>query len=247
MMTKILVAVAAALTLSLRRGNQMGAGIKLERGADMSVSSEPYPGRLDVEVGFPREIPMPDTRHGAARPPKARTSGQSADRADAKSLHCETAKTEDLAANTFDSGEAMTGNQGLQVSDDQHSLKAGERGPTLLEDFYLREKITHFDHERIPERVVHARGAAAHGIFQVYEDLSDLTMAGLLCDPSRKRRFSSDSRRSPVRADPPIRRETSAVLRSSSTPKREYGISSETTCRFFSSRTRSNFPTLFTP
>jgi catalase len=128
---------------------------------------------------------MPKTHRGAARPPKARTSGQSADRADAKSLHQETEKTNDLSVNTFEPGEAMTGNQGLTVSDDQHSLKAGERGPTLLEDFYLREKITHFDHERIPERVVHARGAAAHGVFQVYEDLSDLTMAGLLCDPSR--------------------------------------------------------------
>jgi len=128
---------------------------------------------------------MPKSSLGRARPPKARTSGQSADRADAKSLHRETEKTDDLSVNTFQPGDAMTGNQGLKVSDDQHSLKAGERGPTLLEDFYLREKITHFDHERIPERVVHARGAAAHGVFQVYEDLSDLTMAGLLCDPSR--------------------------------------------------------------
>jgi catalase len=76
-------------------------------------------------------------------------------------------------------GQAMTGNQGLKVSDDQHGLKAGPRGSTLLEDFYLREKITHFDHERIPERVVHARGAAAHGVFQVYEDLSDLTKSGI--------------------------------------------------------------------
>ena len=57
------------------------------------------------------------------------------------------------------------------------------RGPTLLEDFHLREKITHFDHERIPERVVHARGAAAHGVFQVYEDLADLTMAGAPAGP----------------------------------------------------------------
>lgn len=128
---------------------------------------------------------MPKTRPVTARPPKTRTSGQSADRADAKSLHRETGKTDELSANTVEPGVAMTGNQGLKVSDDQHSLKAGERGPTLLEDFYLREKITHFDHERIPERVVHARGAAAHGVFQVYEDLSDLTKAGLLCDPSR--------------------------------------------------------------
>ena len=80
----------------------------------------------------------------------------------------------------------MSGNQGVKISDDQNSLKAGLRGPTLMEDFHLREKITHFDHERIPERVVHARGAAAHGVFQVYEDLSDLTMAGLLTDPSRQ-------------------------------------------------------------
>jgi catalase len=80
----------------------------------------------------------------------------------------------------------MSGNQGVKISDDQNSLKAGLRGPTLMEDFHLREKITHFDHERIPERVVHARGAAAHGVFEVYEDLSALTMAGLLTDPSRQ-------------------------------------------------------------
>ncbi|MDQ6706463.1 MAG: catalase, partial [Acidobacteriota bacterium] len=58
---------------------------------------------------------------------------------------------------------ALTTNQGVPISDNQNSLKAGGRGPTLLEDFILREKITHFDHERIPERIVHARGSAAHG------------------------------------------------------------------------------------
>ena len=71
----------------------------------------------------------------------------------------------------------LTTNQGVPVADNQHSLKAGLRGPTLLEDFILREKIMHFDHERIPERVVHARGSAAHGYFEAYEDLSDLTRA----------------------------------------------------------------------
>jgi len=65
----------------------------------------------------------------------------------------------------------LTTNQGLPISDNQNSLKAGERGPTLLEDFILREKITHFDHERTPERIVHARGAGAHGYFQPYETL----------------------------------------------------------------------------
>ncbi|MEO7120669.1 MAG: catalase, partial [Ginsengibacter sp.] len=69
---------------------------------------------------------------------------------------------------------------------DQNSLKAGERGGTLLEDFILREKITHFDHERIPERIVHARGSAAHGYFQVYESMAQYTKAGFLQDPSVK-------------------------------------------------------------
>jgi len=81
------------------------------------------------------------------------------------------------------SGELMTTNHGLKINDDQNSLKAGERGATLLEDFILREKITHFDHERIPERIVHARGSAAHGVFKVYEDMSELTRAAFLCDP----------------------------------------------------------------
>ena len=64
-----------------------------------------------------------------------------------------------------DKGKALTTNQGLKMSEDEFSLKAGERGPTLMEDFHFREKMTHFDHERIPERVVHARGFAAHGGF----------------------------------------------------------------------------------
>jgi catalase len=96
-------------------------------------------------------------------------------------------KTEALAAVTPNpDGTLLTTNQGLVMNDDTNSLKAGERGPSLLEDFHLREKITHFDHERIPERVVHARGAAAHGFFQCYKGNEDLTMAGFLTDPSRK-------------------------------------------------------------
>jgi len=73
----------------------------------------------------------------------------------------------------------LTTNQGIRVSDNQNSLKAGARGPTLLEDFVLREKIFHFDHERIPERIVHARGSAAHGFFEATEDISDLSKAAL--------------------------------------------------------------------
>ena len=80
---------------------------------------------------------------------------------------------------------ALTTNQGVRIADDQNSLRAGNRGPTLLEDFILREKITHFDHERIPERIVHARGSAAHGYFQPYKSLSDITKADFLSDPNK--------------------------------------------------------------
>jgi catalase len=74
-------------------------------------------------------------------------------------------------------GERLTTNQGVPVANNQSSLKAGLRGPTLLEDFILREKITHFDHERIPERIVHARGSGAHGYFEAYKSLTGLTRA----------------------------------------------------------------------
>jgi catalase len=83
-------------------------------------------------------------------------------------------------------GADLTTNQGVPIADNQNSLRAGERGPTLLEDFILREKITHFDHERIPERVVHARGSGAHGYFQVYESMAKWTRAGFLQDPAVK-------------------------------------------------------------
>lgn len=95
-------------------------------------------------------------------------------------------KLQELETNRENSqGEFLTTNQGVRVNDNQNSLKAGERGATLLEDFILREKITHFDHERIPERVVHARGAGAHGYFQIYESMEKYTKAKFLNDPSR--------------------------------------------------------------
>jgi catalase len=86
-------------------------------------------------------------------------------------------------------GQMMTTNQGVPISDNQHSLKIGLRGPTALEDFILREKITHFDHERIPERVVHARGSAAHGYFEATADISDVTKASI---------FAKKGKRTPV-------------------------------------------------
>jgi catalase len=94
-------------------------------------------------------------------------------------------KIQDLSANTENAdGQFMTTNHGVKINDDHNTLKAGERGPSLLEDFIFREKMTHFDHERIPERIVHARGAGAHGVFQVYQSMSQYTKAGFLNDPS---------------------------------------------------------------
>ncbi len=101
----------------------------------------------------------------------------------------ETAKTVALKHDTVEPREVMTSNQGLKISDDQNSEKAGVRGGSLLEDFLLREKITAFDHERIPERVVHARGAGAHGYFEAYEDLGAITMAAP---------FSEKGKRTPI-------------------------------------------------
>jgi catalase len=80
----------------------------------------------------------------------------------------------------------LTTNQGIRISDNQNSLKAGSRGPVLLEDFVLREKIFHFDHERIPERIVHARGSAAHGVFQVTRAIPELTKAGLFAEEGKE-------------------------------------------------------------
>lgn len=98
-----------------------------------------------------------------------------------------TVKDEQLEQFTVDAtGQKLTTNQGLRMAEDEFSLKAGERGPTLLEDFHFREKMTHFDHERIPERVVHARGFGAHGFFQVYEPQQEITKAKFLQDPAVK-------------------------------------------------------------
>lgn len=82
--------------------------------------------------------------------------------------------------------QVLTTQQGVPISDNQNSLKAGDRGPTLLEDFALREKITHFDHERIPERVVHARGSAAHGYFELTESLAEYTTANILTETGKQ-------------------------------------------------------------
>ncbi len=88
----------------------------------------------------------------------------------------------------------LTTNHGVPLSDNQNSLKAGRRGPTLLEDFVLREKIQHFDHERIPERIVHARGSAAHGYFELTEPLAEFTRAKILTEVGVKTELFNVSR-----------------------------------------------------
>jgi catalase len=96
-------------------------------------------------------------------------------------------KIEDLQRNKESGlGQALTTNQGTAINDNQNTLKAGARGPSLLEDFIFREKITHFDHERIPERVVHARGAGAHGYFEAYEPMADYTAASFLREAGKQ-------------------------------------------------------------
>src|SRR6188768_3761897 len=96
-------------------------------------------------------------------------------------------KDQDLLLNTTTGAdEFLTTNQGVKINDNQNSLKSGERGSTLLEDFILREKITHFDHERIPERIVHARGSAAHGFFECYQSLTRYTRASFLSEKGKR-------------------------------------------------------------
>ena len=97
----------------------------------------------------------------------------------AKSTSGNGGETHQTASGAF---ERLTTNHGVPLSDNQNSLKAGERGPTLLEDFILREKIQHFDHERIPERIVHARGSAAHGYFELTKSLAKHTRAKVLTE-----------------------------------------------------------------
>ncbi|MBT2161442.1 catalase [Zobellia barbeyronii] len=98
-----------------------------------------------------------------------------------------TAKDKQLENHTVDyTDKPMTTRQGLKVNDTNNSLKAGPRGATLLEDFLLREKIHNFDHERIPERIVHARGSGAHGYFELYESIEEYSKAGIFTDTSRK-------------------------------------------------------------
>ena len=99
-----------------------------------------------------------------------------------KNNHQEEKQRDLLINRSAGTNKFMTTNQGVRVNDDNNTLKAGERGPSLLEDFIFREKMTHFDHERIPERIVHARGSGAHGFFEVTNPIPQFTKAGFLAE-----------------------------------------------------------------
>ena len=130
------------------------------------------------------------TKRAAGRAPRRPAAKPTVDAAP------DTATAADLIDETRSGGEThqvaggerprLTTQQGVPVADDQNTLKAAERGPSLLEDFHFREKIFHFDHERIPERVVHARGFGAHGYFEPYESLADVTSADLFQRPGER-------------------------------------------------------------
>ena len=137
----------------------------------------------------------------------------------------------------------LTTQQGIPVSDDQNSLKAGPRGPVLLEDFHLREKIFHFDHERIPERVVHARGFGAHGYFENYGSLAEFTQADLFQRAGEKTPlFTRFSTVGGNQGSPDLARDIRGFAVKFYT-KQGTGTSSATTSRSSSSRTPSSSPT----
>jgi catalase len=155
-------ALAAAFPFNANKAGEFGpAGGELEPGVSR-------PAKLSVGASTVTEA-IPTPKSGAPAP--AGTNPGNAP--------LETARVDS-------GGQTLTTNFGVAVADNQNSLKAGLRGPTLMEDFILREKITHFDHERIPERIVHARGSAAHGVFECYAPLGRYTRASFLGEAGKR-------------------------------------------------------------
>ena len=147
------------------------------------VSAIPYNANKAKEIGRKHAIDPPRglTAQPAAPSVTASTLSESNDSPKAGALAAPGATDSTNGslehARSDAADQVLTTNQGVPIADNQNSLKAGLRGPALLEDFILREKITHFDHERIPERIVHARGSAAHGYFEAYQPLTKYTRA----------------------------------------------------------------------
>src|SRR6188768_1632816 len=154
----------------------------------------------------------------------------------AKAGDAVTNRQKQLEAFTQGPENQLTTSQGVVLPDNHNSLKAGLRGPTLLQDFLLREKLTHFDHERIPERVIYARGAAAHGYFELTRPLVEYTRADFLQEVAAARRCSCASPTSSAHRDLPIPCATCAASPSSSTRARATTTWWAAACRCFSSR-----------
>ena len=166
-------------------GRSGGLGVpqaEVARLAEAWSSEREYNAGKAAEHGLEHALDPPEGEHVPAPAPDAAASTVSERNDTGKSgepaLPGMDAGSGPLLRVRNDAGDRrLTTNQGVPVADNQNSLKAGLRGPALLKDFILREKITHFDHERIPERIVHARGSGAHGYFEAYESLSELTRA----------------------------------------------------------------------
>jgi len=144
-----------------------------------SAASFPFNANKAAEHGLAGATEPPEGQH--VDPPSDAVTGSTLSEANTS------AKSEALdRVRANDSGQGLTTNQGVPVADNQSSLKAGLRGPALLKDFILREKITHFDHERIPERIVHARGSGAHGYFECYKPLTKVTRAAPFTEAGKR-------------------------------------------------------------
>jgi catalase len=155
------------------------------------AAAMPYNPNKPAEYGEPAYQPdagatveADDARVGASTLTEAAASAKVGDGAPAPGLNRAGGNLDRVRADS--TGRTLTTNQGVALAQNQDSLKAGLRGPALLEDFILREKITHFDHERIPERVVHARGSGAHGYFESYGNHSALTRASLFAQAGKR-------------------------------------------------------------
>lgn len=168
------------------------------RSAKSSAASDPVMEQVSATQALVADIPhnankaLDFGRDNALHPPVGMTAEPASEKVSASTLSetnisTKTGEPATPGSHAIDgrltqarvdgSGHVLTTNQGVPIADNQNSLKAGLRGPSLLEDFILREKLTHFDHERIPERIVHARGSAAHGYFEAYAALPDVTCA----------------------------------------------------------------------
>ena len=170
-------ALADAAVSKFEAANAMAAGMPYNKGKAQEhgkAAREPQPGRTvkppdPAATGSTLSETNVSAKTGNGAPPGFNPASLPLDRVRVDS-----------------SDRELTTNQGVKVADNQNSLKAGLRGPTLMEDFILREKITHFDHERIPERIVHARGSGAHGYFECYKSLRQHTRASLFAEAGKR-------------------------------------------------------------